>query len=65
MPKAYIVPKSKAQVTSEDIREYVAGKVAAYKKLEGGVTILESIPKTASGKIMRRTLRQMHDESEL
>jgi 4-coumarate--CoA ligase len=34
----------------------VDGKVANYKKLRGGVRVLEEIPKTASGKVLRRLL---------
>ncbi len=33
------------------------GKVAPYKQLSGGVEFRESVPKTASGKILRRILR--------
>jgi len=38
------------------IREFVDGKVSPYKRLRGGVEILDEIPKTASGKILRRLL---------
>ena len=39
-----------------EINRYVDGKVSPYKRLRGGVEILEDIPKTASGKILRRSL---------
>jgi len=35
-----------------------AGKLAAYKQLRGGVRFTSLIPKTASGKILRRELRK-------
>ncbi len=35
----------------------VLGKVAPYKRLRGGVQIVSDIPKSPSGKILRRVLR--------
>ncbi|KAH6673101.1 acyl-CoA synthetases/AMP-acid ligases II [Halenospora varia] len=40
----------------KEIREAVDRTVASYKKLRGGVEVLDEIPKTASGKILRRLL---------
>lgn len=37
---------------------FVASKVGPHKKLRGGVEFLDKIPKSASGKILRRELRQ-------
>jgi len=34
-----------------------ADKVAPFKKLRGGVVFVSSIPKTASGKILRRDIK--------
>ncbi|KAF4625843.1 hypothetical protein G7Y89_g12318 [Cudoniella acicularis] len=39
-----------------EIREWVDGKVAGYKRLRGGVQVLGEIPKTGSGKVLRRLL---------
>lgn len=39
-----------------DIRQYVDSRVAAYKKLRGGVVVLDEIPKSANGKVLRRLL---------
>ncbi|CAO1615029.1 unnamed protein product [Sympodiomycopsis kandeliae] len=40
------------------VMKFVADNKVRYKHL-GGVVIIEAIPKTASGKILRRTLREM------
>ena len=45
-----------AQSALEDIREFIDGKVSPYKRLRGGVEILGEIPKTPTGKILRRLL---------
>lgn len=38
--------------------EYAAGRLAKYKRLDGGVKFVDAIPKTASGKILKRVLRE-------
>lgn len=58
VPRAFIVKKKTSNVTEDDLKNYVAEKVAVYKKLDGGVTFLDSIPKNASGKILRRQLKE-------
>ena len=55
-PKAYVVKKD-ASLTESEVEEYVAGKVAEHKHLSGGVEFIDAIPKSASGKILRRVLR--------
>ena len=55
IPKAFVVQSG--QLTESDVQEYVAQKVAPYKKLRGGVEFVSEIPKAASGKILRRVLR--------
>lgn len=56
LPKAFIVPKG--EVTEKDIIDFVADKVSPHKRLRGGVEFLEQIPKTASGKILKRELKK-------
>ena len=54
LPKAFVVRRG--NVTSEEIIEFVAKKVQPHKKLRGGVEFVKQIPKSASGKILRRML---------
>lgn len=55
VPKAFIVLK--AEASPEEIKEYVAEQVAPHKKIRL-LEIVDSIPKTASGKILRRVLKE-------
>ena len=57
LPRAYVVTKNE-NLTEKNVKDYVAGKVADYKKLEGGVEFIREIPKNASGKIQRRELKK-------
>jgi acyl-CoA synthetase (AMP-forming)/AMP-acid ligase II len=56
VPKAFVVLKPGAEATPEDIMEHVAGHVAHYKQIRY-LDIVDEIPKSASGKILRRILR--------
>jgi acyl-coenzyme A synthetase/AMP-(fatty) acid ligase len=42
-----------------DVSKWVADKVANHKRLRGGVVLIEAIPKSPSGKILRKDLRAM------
>ena len=53
VPKAYVVLRE--ALTAEAIVQYVAERVAPYKKLRA-VEVTDQIPKAASGKILRRVL---------
>jgi acyl-CoA synthetase (AMP-forming)/AMP-acid ligase II len=55
VPAAFVVLKS--GLTPAEILEYVAARVAPYKKLRS-VEIIDEIPKSPSGKILRRLLVQ-------
>ncbi|XP_076808763.1 uncharacterized protein LOC143451885 isoform X1 [Clavelina lepadiformis] len=56
LPKAFVVRKS-TTLTAEEIHTFLEGKVAKYKYLRGGVEFCDVIPKTGSGKILRRALK--------
>ena len=57
LPRAYVVA-SNPNVTEQELADFVNGKVNAYYQLRGGVHIIDAIPKNASGKTMRRDLRE-------
>ncbi len=59
VPKAFVVLKS--PLTPEEIMAYVAARVAPHKKIRR-VEITDSIPKSASGKILRRILVERERE---
>jgi 4-coumarate--CoA ligase len=59
LPRAYVVvaENNRAEMSESVIKEYVKRELAQHKQLRGGVVYLEVIPKSPSGKILRRELR--------
>jgi acyl-CoA synthetase (AMP-forming)/AMP-acid ligase II len=57
IPKAFIILKSesKGKVNEQEIMNWVAERISAYKKIRE-VEFVDSIPKSGSGKILRREL---------
>ena len=55
VPKAFVVIKESQSPTAEEIMEFIAGQVATFKQIRQ-VQFFDSIPKNASGKILRRVL---------
>lgn len=80
VPRAYIVhaklgkdagdaetgkPKGQqAQKDEGEIVKWVASKVANHKRLRGGIRFIDEIPKSASGKILRRVLKERVKKEE-
>jgi acyl-coenzyme A synthetase/AMP-(fatty) acid ligase len=61
LPRAYVVkrPSPEGQkLTEEDVYNYVAERLAKFKRLDGGIRFVDAIPKNASGKILKRLLRE-------
>jgi len=56
LPKAFVVLKPGEEASVEDIQAFVAGHVASYKHIRL-VEFTDEIPTSASGKILRRFLR--------
>ncbi|MBX7450271.1 4-coumarate--CoA ligase family protein [Mycolicibacterium sp. 3033] len=56
VPKAYVVKQADAELTEDEVIEFVAGQVAPYKKVRQ-VQFIDAVPKSASGKILRKDLR--------
>ena len=61
IPRAYVVlkPECVGSVSEQEIADFVCSRVADYKRLGGGVVFCDAIPKTASGKILRREVVAM------
>jgi acyl-CoA synthetase (AMP-forming)/AMP-acid ligase II len=57
IPVAYVALKAGRDVAPEDIQAFVAEQVAHYKQVRR-VHLVDEIPKSASGKILRRVLRE-------
>jgi 4-coumarate--CoA ligase len=55
VPKAFVVAKE--ELSAQEIMDYVAERVAPYKKVRA-VELVDEIPKTPSGKVLRRVLIQ-------
>lgn len=57
IPAACVVMNKDAREREEEIMEYVASKVASYEKVRV-LKFVDSIPRSHSGKILRRVLKQ-------
>ncbi|KAH8657430.1 4-coumarate-CoA ligase-like protein [Tricladium varicosporioides] len=59
-PRAYVVRREGVgeELGEEEVKRWCGEKLARYKELTGGVRFVESIPKNASGKILKRVLRE-------
>ncbi|KAG1747535.1 AMP binding protein [Suillus occidentalis] len=63
LPRAYITPSrplssQEASSFALGVQDWVLRRVAPHKRLRGGVVIIDQVPKSAAGKILRRELRE-------
>ncbi|OLT00563.1 AMP-dependent synthetase [Pseudonocardia sp. CNS-004] len=56
VPKAFVVRQDGTGLTAEDVMTFVAERIAPHKKVRV-VEFIDQIPKSASGKILRKDLR--------
>lgn len=56
VPKAFVVKQSGAELDEAQVMAFVAENVAPYKKVRQ-VEFIDTVPKSASGKILRKDLR--------
>ncbi|XP_053671259.1 uncharacterized protein LOC128721490 [Anopheles nili] len=58
LPAAFVVTQPNVPVVGEtELAQFVAARLSPQKRLRGGVYFVDEIPKTGSGKILRRELR--------
>ncbi|KAF7316064.1 AMP binding protein [Mycena indigotica] len=67
LPRAYVVHANPTKVNtpaktaafSKSVQKWMESKVAKHKFLRGGVAVVDAIPKSAAGKILRKELREV------
>jgi acyl-CoA synthetase (AMP-forming)/AMP-acid ligase II len=62
VPKAYVVRQSGAELTEDEVMSFVADRIAPHKKVRV-VEFIDEIPKSSSGKILRKDLRARETSS--
>ena len=56
IPMAFVVRKEGLSLDAEELMQYVAARVAPHKKIRA-VEFIQAIPRSPSGKILRRVLK--------
>ncbi|KAL5275825.1 hypothetical protein ACFFRR_001580 [Megaselia abdita] len=59
LPAALVVKRPESNLKEKDIIDYVSEKMADFKHLRGGVYFVDNIPKTASGKNVRKKVKEL------
>ena len=59
-PRAYVVRSPEGtNLTEKEVVDYCKERLAKYKELTGGVRFLDVMPRNATGKLLKRNLRDM------
>jgi acyl-CoA synthetase (AMP-forming)/AMP-acid ligase II len=61
LPRAYVVKRDGKEgrcLGEDDVKKWCGQRLAKFKELTGGVVFVDAIPKNASGKILKRILRE-------
>jgi len=61
VPKAYVVTKGEESLTEDEVKEFVKTLVGSPSKEIAAVEFVTAIPKSASGKILRKDLRKKEE----
>ncbi|MGC5255726.1 long-chain-fatty-acid--CoA ligase [Gordonia sp. DT218] len=57
VPKAYVVLRQGSPLTAEALQDFVRARLAKYK-VPAEVVFIDALPRTPSGKVLKRTLRE-------
>ena len=61
LPRAYVVRRpgtDASKLGAKVVIDFAGEKLVKYKRLDGGIKFVDAIPKDASGKILKRILRE-------
>lgn len=58
LPTAFIVCRSGHSLDASCVHRFVDEKLSDYKQLRGGIFFVDSVPRSPSGKLLRRMLRE-------
>jgi acyl-CoA synthetase (AMP-forming)/AMP-acid ligase II len=68
VPRAYVTldPSTtlNEQQAIKQIHEFVNSQVIHYKRLRGGIELIDVVPKSVSGKILRKDLRELYKNQQ-
>jgi 4-coumarate--CoA ligase len=56
-PKAFVVRKHQ-DVTARELQDFIEQRLSRHKWLTGGVAFIDVVPRTSTGKVIRRALQQ-------
>jgi acyl-CoA synthetase (AMP-forming)/AMP-acid ligase II len=62
LPKAFVVRSAGSELTGDEVKAFIAERVAPHKKIRL-VEFIEVVPKSAAGKILRKDLKAMTPSS--
>ncbi|KAJ9301548.1 hypothetical protein DTO271G3_1683 [Paecilomyces variotii] len=59
-PRAYVSlqARAKGKISEDDIVKFVGERVAKHKRLTGGVSFVDEVPRFASGKVVRKVVKE-------
>ncbi|KAL2154853.1 hypothetical protein VTH82DRAFT_3529 [Thermothelomyces myriococcoides] len=67
VPRAYVVLRDgvePSEAKAKELVDWVATQVAPHKKLRGGIRFIDQVPKSPSGKVLRRIMRERAKEEQ-
>lgn len=65
LPMAFVVKKEGSNLNGEEVFNYVRDNMTVYNQLKGGVRFIDTIPRSIAGKIQRRDLKKMAQDTQV
>ncbi|XP_017778370.1 PREDICTED: 4-coumarate--CoA ligase 1-like [Nicrophorus vespilloides] len=59
LPMAFVVKVKNSKLSEQNVIDYVAERISVQKHLHGGVRFIDKLPKSSTGKLLRKQLREM------